>query len=109
MAGDELEEIKRRKMEELLRAQAEGEIAEAQQRAYEEQRAMVLRQLLTPKAKERLARLRLTRPELVALVEDQIIALAQAGQLRRRVDDETLKGILSRLSGRKREIKIERR
>jgi len=108
MNDEELEEIKRRKLEALLRAQAEQENAEAQKRAYEEQKAAILRQILTPEARERLTRLKLARPEFASAVEDQLILLAQSGQIRRMIDDETLKTILARLTEQRREIRIKR-
>jgi len=109
MSDKDLEEIRRRKMEELLRQQTDGEGAEERQDAFEAQKSALLRQIMTLEARERLARIRLTNPEVVDLVEQQLLALYQSGRLRTMVDDKTLLGILRQLMPGKRDINIERR
>jgi programmed cell death protein 5 len=109
----ELEAIRKRKLQELemqqeLRREQE-EAAEAQLKMLEEQKQMIMRQILTPEAKERLGRLRMARPELVAAVEQQLIALAQTGRLGQKIDDNALKQILTKLMPTRREIKIMRK
>jgi programmed cell death protein 5 len=56
-----------------------------------------MRKLLTPEARERLNNIRLVKPELAEALEQQIIALAQAGRIPVPVTDEFLKKILSEL------------
>ncbi len=73
------------------------------------QRQQVLRQILSPEARERLGRIELAYPELTESIESQLIALAQSGRVQRVIDDETLRQILTRLIPKKREIRIERR
>ncbi len=109
MEDDELDGIRRRKLAELQQAQ---EQAFAQAQAREQamaQRDMILRQILTPEARERLARIELAYPELTESIENQLIALAQSGRVQKVIDDPTLRQILTRLIPKKREIKIERR
>ncbi len=110
MAEDnELELLRQRKLQELqVKAQHE---AAAQQRAEAEdaQKAALMRQLLTPEARERLANIRMTRPDVVDMVESQLIMLVQSGRINQRIDDYTLRQILRRVMPTKREIKIERR
>lgn len=109
MDDEELEAIRRRKFMELEKAQ---EQAVSQAQAREEmlaQRQTILRQILTPEARERLARIELAYPELTESIENQLIALAQSGRVQRVIDDVTLREILMRLIPKKREIKIERR
>lgn len=106
---DELEAIRKKKMEELqLQAQQQEVLAE-QQRMIEAERQRIMRQILTPKARERLGRLKTARPELVSNIEDQLITLARTGRVRGQINDDELRNILSRLIPKKRDIKIERR
>lgn len=111
MADDdkELEEIRRRKMEALQQQQQQEEVQAEQDAQYEQQRQAVLRKILSPEARERMARLRIARPDFAEAVENQLIMLAQQGQLRAVIDDASLVQILERLSPDKREIKITRR
>ncbi len=104
----ELEEIKRRKVQELQRQQQAAEGQEAMMEQAGQQRTAVMRQILTPEARERLARLKIARPEFAEQIENQLIMLAQSGQLGERVDDATLVQILERLTPKKREITIKR-
>ncbi|MFW6196998.1 MAG: DNA-binding protein [Thermoplasmatota archaeon] len=106
---EELEEIKKKKMEQLKKQQ-EGQ--EQQQEAEEQMRAQkkaLLRQVMTPDARERLGNIRVARPELADRIESQIISLAQRGATKGKIDDETLKELLKKLKGNKKEINIKRR
>jgi len=107
VVDEELEMIKRRKMAELAR-RAEQERARREREAAEEAlRQELLRRILTPEARERLANLRLVRPELVKSLEDQLIMLAQSGRIKIPISDEELKTILQNLFERtRREIRI---
>ena len=106
---DELDTIRRRKVEELQRSQ-EVAVARAQQAAQAKaQRDLVLRQILTPEARERLGRIELAYPELTESIETQLVSLAESGRLQRAIDDPTLREILTRIIPKKREIRIERR
>ncbi len=86
----ELEELKRRKMIELQRKLEE----EKQRRAQIE---AVLRRIMTPEARSRLANLRLVKPELANIVEQQLIALAQSGRVSLPITDDFLKKLLAQL------------
>lgn len=106
---DELEALRQRKLQELqMRAQQEA-VAQDQAKRLEAEKAMLMRQLLTPEARERLANLRMTRPDVVESVENQLIMLVQAGRITQQIDDYTLRQILRKVMPQKREIKIERR
>lgn len=111
-SDEELEALRRRRLAELqMQLENEQQSADAKRRSAEAQaqRQAVLRTILTPEARERLAALRMARPELVADVEQQLMLLAQQGRINRQIDDNTLKDLLSRIIPKKREITIERK
>ncbi len=106
---EELELLRQRKMQELqMRAQQEA-VAQEQAKRLDAEKAMLMRQLLTPEARERLANLRMTRPDVVESVENQLIMLVQSGRITQQIDDYTLRQILRKVMPQKREIKIEGR
>jgi programmed cell death protein 5 len=70
---------------------------------------MILRTILTTEAKERLGRIKVARPELAEAIENQLIILAQSGQLKTKINDEQLQMLLTRLIPKKRDINIKRR
>jgi programmed cell death protein 5 len=108
MEDAELEELRRRKMAELQRQQESHAMAQEQQHQVDQQRQAIMRQILTPQARDRMANLKMAYPDIARLVEDQLIGLVQAGRIQQQVDDNTLKEILRRVAPKKREIKIER-
>ena len=109
MDDEELDAIRRRKLQELQQAQVRVAADQQYREQVQAQRQQVLRQILTPEARERLGRIELAYPELKESIENQLIALAQSGRVQRMIDDVTLRQILERVIPRKREIKIERR
>ncbi|CAD7771618.1 DNA-binding protein [Candidatus Methanoperedenaceae archaeon GB50] len=105
---DELEAIRRRRLDELQRQQMQ--VDEHDQMAeLEAQKQLVMRQILTPEARERLNRLKMTRADLVNQIESQLILLAKSGRVRGKIDDAQLKKLLSKAMPRKRDIQITRR
>ena len=105
----ELDAIRRRKLQELQQVQQQAAADQQYREQVQSQRQTVLRQILTPEARERLGRIELAYPELKESIENQLIALAQSGRVQRMIDDATLRQILERVIPKKREIKIERR
>ncbi|MDD1770849.1 MAG: DNA-binding protein [Methanomassiliicoccales archaeon] len=110
MAEDiELEELRRRRMSDLQRQQEQQAMAAERQREIDQQKQAIMRQILTPEARDRLATLKMAYPDVARSVEDQLIALVQAGKINQQVDDNTLKAILRKVAPQKREITIERK
>ena len=116
----DLDEIRQRRMAELQAQQAamqnqaqQQAMAQAQQQQaqaqFEAQKKQILGQILTPEARQRLANLKLTKPEMVNQIELQLIQSAQAGSLRGKVTDDQIKVLLRQIAGQKREIKITRK
>ncbi len=104
-----MEALRKKKLQELqMQAQQQGAMEEQHQQI-EAQRQAVMRQILTPQARERLGRLKIARPELVQNIEDQLITLARSGRVVGQIDDNDLRKLLSKLTPKKREIRIERR
>lgn len=102
---EELEKIRQKKLLELQQKLAEEE----EKRKERIERSNLLRVILTPEARQRLANMRLVKPELVDKIEIYLIQLAQAGKIPTPLSDDQLKIILNKLIPSKREIRIERR
>lgn len=109
MSDEELDELKKRRLLELQQQQLEKERQAQMQQELEAQKHAVLRQILTPEARERLNRIKIVKPELAEAVELQLIQLAQSGRLGSMLTDEQLKTILKRLTDKQRDIKITRK
>ena len=104
----ELEELRRRRLMELQRQMLQEEQRAEAQRRLELQKQALMRRILTPKARQRLANLRMVRPEFASQLELQLIQIAQQGRVSLPITDDQLKGILSRLQRTRREIRIRR-
>jgi programmed cell death protein 5 len=108
MSDEELEEIRRRKLL-AMQQRTGGEQKKSQaERQLEAQKQALLRQILSPEARQRLTNLKMIKPEFTEQLELQLIQLAQAGKLSIPLPDAQLKQILIQLQSRKREIKIRR-
>jgi len=68
----------------------------------------LLRMALTSEARERLATVKMVKPELAASIEEYVIQVASSGKLKKVIDDEQVKQMLGALQEKKREIKIRR-
>lgn len=115
---DDLEAIRQRKLQELRAQQAAAggqdpaaAAAAAQQKAADQAAALdrLLQQVLEPVARERLTRIRMSRPDYADAVGRQLLALAQQGRLARRLTDADLRQVLGSLTPQDRDIKITRK
>ncbi len=112
MGDDELEALRRKRLEQLQRQQMdqaamEDELARREQ--YESQLNLILKQILEPEARERLNTIKLTRPEFAKAIEQQLVALAQSGRLQKRISDAELKALLKQLIPGKKDYSIKRK
>lgn len=108
MSDNELEKLRRKKLLELQREMAEEQQKAQVQQQLELQKQALLRNLLTPEARQRLANLKMVKPEFISQLELQLIQLAQQGKLPIPLSDKQLKQILIQIQARKREPKIRR-
>jgi len=109
MSDRELEELRRRKLSALRRQAANEQKNGQMEQQLEEQKQALLRNILTPEARQRLTNLKMIKPEFTDQLELQLIQLAQTGKLPIPLSDEQLKKILAQLQSRKRETTITRR
>jgi programmed cell death protein 5 len=72
-------------------------------------RQRVLTVLLDPNARQRLANIRMVKPELAMAVENYLINAASSGRLNRPLNDNELKQVLLSLQQPKKEFRIDRR
>ncbi|KAJ1336088.1 programmed cell death protein 5 [Microdochium nivale] len=130
MADDELDAIRKARLEQLKQQGAAGggrggaggagrggpggaggggggNQADAQQQE-KEARQQMLNQILLPEAADRLGRIRLVKESRAVDVENRLIMLARSGQLRSKVTEEQLKDLLSAVAdqGREQQEKI---
>jgi programmed cell death protein 5 len=109
---NELDEIRRRKLEELQMQAMQQQYAENQQKEYESKKYLIMRKILSPEGRQRLENIRIVRPQYAEQVELQLIQLYQSGRLRGAtpLPDKEFKKILEQLSSmeNKKEYKIKK-
>ena len=102
MSDEELDAIRQRKLAALQeRTVQEQQVSEAQSK-----KEALLRQILTPEARQRLTNVKMVKPQFAEQIEAQLIQLAASGRLKGRVDDDQLKTLLQQIQGRERERKV---
>jgi len=96
--------------EEDLAAIRQRRMAELQAQQAEAQKAVLMRKILTPEARQRLQNVKLVKPEFAAQIELQLLQLAQAGRVPLPINDELLKQLLTQIQNQqtKRDISIRR-
>ncbi|KAI8911289.1 hypothetical protein PhCBS80983_g01258 [Powellomyces hirtus] len=121
MADDDLQAIRARRMAEMRGASGGGELPaglpagmtaaaggagggqnaaeEAEKKSQmEEMRRTMLFQILDNQARERLARIKIVKGDKARAVEDLLIRMAQSGQIRSKVNETTLIGLLEQIN-----------
>ena len=109
MEDPELAALRQKKMAELQQQAQQQAAQEEKAKQFEMQKQSVLRQILTPEARDRLANIKLANPQMAEGVELQLLQLAQSGRLQGVIDDAMLRNILAQIAPQKREITIQRR
>lgn len=67
----------------------------------EETKKLILKKILSKEAFERLARVKLVKPEIANQIELYLIQLFQEGKITNEISEEQIKMILEKLSSRK--------
>ena len=108
---EELERLRGQKKEQLKvqSQQQEGEAMEEQRQQAEAQKKAILRQHLTDGARKRLNTVKMSKPQLGEQVEQQVVALAQSGRLRDRIDEDQMKELLREITPESKSYDIKRR
>ena len=109
----ELEDIRKRRMQELLQGQMQQQTNEVMQQQVQEQQIntqikQIINKILTPEARQRLGNIRTAKPDFARNVEIFLIQLYQAGRLPKQVNDQTFKEILLKLKEGKRDTVISK-
>ena len=107
-----LEEIRRKRFEELMQAQSQNSQAQANeeaqlQRQIDAMEALV-KQFLSREALLRYGNIKSAHSEKALQVLALLFQAIQKGQLKSKIDDTTFKKILEQLTPKKREIKIKK-
>ncbi len=108
MADEELEAIRRRKLLAMQQKMTDDQRQTQADQQMEAQKQELLRQILSPEARQRLTNLKMVKPEFTEQLELQLIQLAQMGKVPVPMSDAQLKQILIQLQSRKREPNIRR-
>ena len=109
MSDAELEELRKRRLSAMRRQASEEQKDTQADEQIEQEKQALLRSILSPEARQRLANLKMIKPEFTSQLELQIIQLAQGGRVPIPMSDEQLKKILIQLQSRKRDTTITRR
>jgi programmed cell death protein 5 len=102
----ELAELRKKRITQMQSDQIAQKQQEEQLRQVEMQRQMILKTILSDEARERLARIKLAKPDYATTLETQLIQLVQTRRISGKITDDQLKQLLKQLTESKRESKI---
>ena len=108
---EEIERIKKKKLQEIKQQALQQQIAEQQQQDYETKKYQIMRLILAQEARQRLENIRMVKPQFAEQVELQLIQLYQAGRLKGAtpLQDKAFKKLLEQItSSGKKEYKIKK-
>ena len=109
---EELNDIRRRKLEQLKNQAIQQKLVEEQQRQYEAQKYQIMRKILSPEGRQRLENIRIIKPQFAEQIELQLIQLYQSGRLKGStpLPDKAFKKLLEQIttSSKKRDFNIKK-
>lgn len=108
---EELETIRKRKLEQLKQQAIQQQLAEQQQKDFENKKYQLMRLILSQEGRQRLENIRMVKPQFAEQIEIQLIQLFQAGRLKGAtpLPDNAFKKLLTQISSReKKEFKIKK-
>ncbi|MHA1533710.1 MAG: DNA-binding protein [Promethearchaeota archaeon] len=108
---EELENLRRRKLEQLKQQAVQQQMAEHQQKEFTNQKYQVMRKILSQEGRQRLENIRIVKPQFAEQIEMQLIQLFQSGRLRGAtpLPDKEFKKILEKITaGSKKEFNIKK-
>ncbi len=107
-----LDEIRKKKLEELMRVQQDKAQQQAEEQAQIQQQIEAMenavKQFFTKEALTRYGNLRTAHPEKAVQLLLILFNAIRTGQLKNKITDQELKSILERFTPKKKEIKIKR-
>ena len=106
---ERLDELRKKKMQELQEQGGQEEAQEQAQQQADAQKQALLRQHLTDGARKRLNSVRMSKPDFADQVERQVLALAQSGRVNGKIDEEKMKQLLKELKPDSKSFNIRRR
>jgi programmed cell death protein 5 len=71
-------------------------------------RENIMRMALTSEARQRLANIKMVKPQIAQTIEEYIVQMASSGKLKQVINDDQLKELLGSIQGKKREFTIRR-
>ena len=108
---EELENLRRRKLEQLKQQAVQQQIGEQQQKEFTNQKYQIMRKILSQEGRQRLENIRIVKPQFAEQIEMQLIQLIQSGRLRGAtpLPDKEFKKILEKITaGSKKEFNIKK-
>lgn len=106
---EQLEALRRRKLQELQQQAAQQQMAQSQEQEFESKKYLLMRKILSVEGRQRLENIRIVKPEFAQQIELQLIQLFQSGQLRGAIPlpDSAFKRLLEQITGKKKDFKIK--
>lgn len=106
MSEDELRKIQEKRALDYQRQAQAQQQQEDMAKEMESRKNSILMNILTEDARQRLANIKLARPETAAMLENQLISLAQSRRISQKINDSQLRQMLAQITPKSRERNI---